>query len=114
MQDIWPLIDLRSLQRLELSRTKVQNIEPLRGLSVFQFISLPDEPIIDLSPLQDLRHLEAIGYGEQTPPPEAEKNRFLRYRQEQGLSPVQFQPASTFLNASRPDDSPSESKAGER
>jgi hypothetical protein len=114
VQDIWPLIDLRSLQRLELSRTKVQNIEPLRGLSVLQFISLPDEPIIDLSPLQDLRHLEAIGYGEQTPPPEAEKNRFLRYRQEQGLSPVQFQPASTFLNASRPDDSPSESKAGER
>jgi hypothetical protein len=114
VNDISPLIDLSSLEILELSGTKVQNIEPLKGLAALRLVSLPDEPIIDLSPLQDLPHLKAIRYREQTPLPEAEKNRFVRYRQEQGLPQVQFEPASTFLNAVRPDDSPSESKAGER
>jgi hypothetical protein len=111
VKDIWPLIALRSLQILDLSGTKVQNIEPLRGMTALQLVSLPDELIIDLSPLQDLPDLKAIGYRKQTSLPEAEKNRFARYRQEQGLPQVRFEPAATFLNVSRPDDSPLESKA---
>jgi hypothetical protein len=114
VEDLEPLKGLMALQILDVSRTEVKSVEPLKGLTALEVLNLSGTKVQDLSPLQDLRHLKAIGYGEQTPLPEAEKNRFLRYRQEQGLPQVQFEPASTFLNASRPDDSPSESKAGER
>jgi Leucine-rich repeat (LRR) protein len=105
-----PLRGLTALQWLDLSGTKVENLEPLKGLTALWFLDLSFKRVESLEPLKRLtalqvlslvgtrvENLEAIEdlpalrklYG---PPglPEPERRRFIQYREEHKLQPVEM------------------------
>jgi hypothetical protein len=72
---------------LDLSFKKIQSLEPLRGLSALQELSLVGTGVENLEPIEDLTALQKL-YG--VAAPEAERLRFNRYRQEKKLQHVEM------------------------
>jgi hypothetical protein len=87
VENIEPLKGLTALQELDLGATRVESLEPLKGLSALQKLHVPRveslEPVEDLITLQELYH-EGVSQEELT--------RFNHYRQEKKLPLVAIHP----------------------
>ncbi len=64
IEDLGPLSEVASLNRLVLSGNKVSDLGPLAGLSNLETLFLDDNQISDLSPLATLENLSSITLGQ--------------------------------------------------
>ncbi len=60
IKDIFPLINLVKLEKLDLMGNLIEDIAPLKNLTELNYLHITENPIKDLSPLSNLKKLEEL------------------------------------------------------